>query len=108
MLKAVIFDIDGTLIDSMSLHARSWADAFARFGLSVEFENVRHHIGEGADHLIAAFVPPDMPNDKRKEIEEVRSDLFKREYLSKVRRFPKVVELFRCIRAEGCKVVLAS
>src|SRR3954467_1411065 len=44
MLKAVIFDIDGTLIDSVDLHARSWVDAFARFGVEVKFEDVRRHI----------------------------------------------------------------
>ena len=34
--------------------------------------------------------------------------MFKREYLHKVKPFPKVRELFRCIKAEGCKLVLAS
>ena len=108
MLKAVIFDIDGTLIDSVDLHARSWVDGFARFGVQVRFDDVRRHIGEGADHLIPAFVPAGMPNDKRKQIEKLRSDLFKREYLHKIKPFPKVTELFGCIKAEGCKLVLAS
>ena len=33
MLKAVIFDIDGTLIDSVDLHAQSWLETFERFGV---------------------------------------------------------------------------
>ena len=66
MLKAVIFDIDGTLIDSVDLHAQSWVDGFARFGIQVRFDDVRRHIGEGADRLIPAFVPAEMPNDKTK------------------------------------------
>jgi Haloacid dehalogenase-like hydrolase len=61
MLKAVIFDIDGTLIDSVDLHARSWVDAFARFGIEIKFEDVRPHIREGADRLIPAFAPPGTP-----------------------------------------------
>jgi phosphoglycolate phosphatase-like HAD superfamily hydrolase len=108
MLKAVIFDIDGTLIDSVDLHARSWVDAFARFGVEVKFEDVRPHIGEGADRLIPAFAPPGMPDDKRKEIEEFRSELFKRSYLDKVKPFPNVKALFERIKADGCKLVLAS
>lgn len=108
MLNAVIFDIDGTLIDSVDLHAKSWVESFARFGVKARFEDVRGHIGEGADRLIPTFVPPEMPNVKRKEIEEFRAELFKREYLAKVRPFPRVRELFQCVRAEGCKVVLGS
>jgi HAD superfamily hydrolase (TIGR01549 family) len=108
VLKAVIFDIDGTLIDSVDLHAQSWVDSFARFGVKVLFQDVRRHIGEGADRLIPAFVPPEMPEDKRKQLEEFRSQLFKRDYLDKVKPFPNVKELFGCIKAHGCKLVLAS
>src|SRR5436853_4890728 len=74
MLKAVIFDIDGTLIDSVDLHARSWVESFARFGADVRLEDVRSHIGEGADRLIPSFVPG-VPESKRKQIEEYRSAL---------------------------------
>jgi HAD superfamily hydrolase (TIGR01549 family) len=107
MLKAVIFDIDGTLIDSVDLHARSWVESFARVGAEVRLEDVRGHIGEGADRLIPSFVPG-IPESKRKQIEEYRSGLFKREYLKQVKPFPHVKELFARIRAAGCKLALAS
>ncbi|HZP23942.1 MAG TPA: HAD family hydrolase, partial [Terriglobales bacterium] len=44
MLKAVIFDIDGTLIDSVPLHARAWQEAFANFGKRISFDDVRSQI----------------------------------------------------------------
>jgi HAD superfamily hydrolase (TIGR01549 family) len=53
-------------------------------------------------------VPAEISNGLRKEIEEFRSELFKREYLCKVKPFPNVRELFAHIKARGCKVVLAS
>ncbi|HUF16903.1 MAG TPA: HAD hydrolase-like protein, partial [Thermoanaerobaculia bacterium] len=31
-LEAIIFDVDGTLVDSNDLHARAWQEAFAHFG----------------------------------------------------------------------------
>ncbi len=49
-----------------------------------------------------------MPNGVRKQIEEFRSQVFKREYLGKVKPFPKVKELFAHIKAKRCKLVLAS
>ena len=107
-MKAVIFDIDGTLIDSVDLHAESWLETFERFGVQARFADVRRHIGEGADRLIPAFVPAEMSNGVRKQIEEFRSQLFNREYLCKVKPFPKVKELFAHIKAKRCKLVLAS
>jgi HAD superfamily hydrolase (TIGR01549 family) len=107
MLKAVIFDIDGTLIDSVHLHALSWVNAFARFGVEVRLEDVRGHIGEGADRLIPSFAPG-MTEAKIKRLEDYRSALFKREYLKKVKPFPKVKDLFARIRAAGCKLALAT
>ena len=53
---AVIFDIDGTLIDSVDLHARAWVEAFAHFGYHVPFEQVRPQIGKGGDQLMPAFI----------------------------------------------------
>jgi phosphoglycolate phosphatase-like HAD superfamily hydrolase len=108
VFKATIFDIDGTLIDSVDLHAQSWVEAFSKFGIDAEFEHVRRHIGEGADRLIAAFAPPDLSDTTRKKIEDFRSDLFKREYLCKVKPFPKVPELFERIHADSVQLVLAS
>jgi HAD superfamily hydrolase (TIGR01549 family) len=108
VLRAAIFDIDGTLIDSVDLHAQSWVEAFARFGVLAKFEDVRRHIGEGADRLIPAFVPREMSEVNPRELEDFRSDLFKREYLQKVQPFPKVPELFQRIHEDGVQLVLAS
>ena len=55
MVKAVIFDIDGTLLDSVDLHAQAWQEAFRQFGHEVRFEDARAQIGKGADRLIAVF-----------------------------------------------------
>jgi beta-phosphoglucomutase-like phosphatase (HAD superfamily) len=47
MLKAVIFDMDGTLVDSVDLHAQAWVDAFKEIGHEIEFDAVRGQIGQG-------------------------------------------------------------
>jgi beta-phosphoglucomutase-like phosphatase (HAD superfamily) len=43
MPEAVIFDVDGTLVDSVDQHARSWQDAFRDFGLDLDFPAIRGH-----------------------------------------------------------------
>ena len=84
MIRAVIFDIDGTLIDSVDLHAKAWQEALRHFGHDLPYERVRHQIGKGGDQLMPALLPKDMVERRGKEIERYRSDLFKREYLSQI------------------------
>jgi hypothetical protein len=43
MLWAVIFDVDGTLIDSVDAHARAWRDMFARYSHEIPFDEIRHY-----------------------------------------------------------------
>ena len=55
MIEAVIFDIDGTLVDSVDLHASAWVEAFQQFGHQVLFEDARRQIGKGGDQLLPVF-----------------------------------------------------
>jgi HAD superfamily hydrolase (TIGR01549 family) len=105
MTKAVIFDVDGTLIDTVDLHAECWVDALKRFDVDV----VGHARADrqGGDQLLHGLLPPDMLASRGEEIQAIRSDLFKREYMPQARAFPGVRELFERIRAAGQKAVLA-
>ena len=51
-LKAVLLDIDGTLVDSNDAHAQAWVEVFERNGYSASFEQVRGLIGKGGDKVI--------------------------------------------------------
>jgi HAD superfamily hydrolase (TIGR01549 family) len=108
MLKAIIFDIDGTLVDSVDLHARAWQEAFRKFGREVAFEKVRHQIGKGGDQLMPVFLSEEELERFGAELEKYRGELFKRDYLPQVRAFPQVRELFERIRRDGTRIALAS
>jgi HAD superfamily hydrolase (TIGR01549 family) len=108
MIKAVIFDIDGTLIDSVDLHARAWQEAFRHFGRDIPYEQVRHQIGKGGDQLMPVFFSKQELEKFGKELEQYRGELFKREYLPQVRAFPKVRALFERIKQDGKRIALAS
>ncbi len=56
MLQAVIFDVDGTLIDSVDAHAHTWTETLRDFGYEVDFDDVRYQIGKGGDQLMAEFL----------------------------------------------------
>ena len=108
MIKAVIFDVDGTLIDSVDVHAKAWAWAFARHGHDVSFEDVRGQIGKGADQLMPEFMSAEQIASYGKKLEDDRQMFFKDEYYHHLTAFPMVRELFERLVADGKKIVLAS
>jgi HAD superfamily hydrolase (TIGR01549 family) len=108
LISAVIFDIDGTLIDSVDAHAQAWVGAFHRFGKDVPFDQVRSQIGKGGDQLMPVFLSDEEFALSGEELEAWRSEHVKRNFLPKLRPFPKVRELFKRILADGKQVALAS
>ncbi|MBV8834350.1 MAG: HAD family phosphatase [Acidobacteriaceae bacterium] len=108
MVDAIIFDMDGTLLDSVDLHAQAWQEAFAHFGYDFEFSRIRSQIGKGGDQLLPVFLSPEELKTKGKQISEYRSDLFKRKFLPQVKPFPGVRDLFERIAANGQKLGIAS
>ncbi len=108
MLEAVIFDLDGTLVDSNELHVEAWDRAFREFGKQFSRESLRSQIGKGSDQYLPEFLTPDEIREFGKELDKYRSALFKKEMLPRVRSFPKVRDLFLRIRASQKKIGLAS
>jgi len=108
MIQAFIFDVDGTLIDSNDFHAEAWQKAFEKYDKKVPFDKIRPHIGKGADTLLPEFLSENEIEEFGDEIADLRSEIFKDEYLSRVKPFPKVRELFQRIKADGKQIALAS
>jgi HAD superfamily hydrolase (TIGR01509 family) len=108
MPNAVIFDVDGTLIDSNDLHTQCWIETFQHFGLSFTFQEVRDQIGKGGDQLLPTLLSEELFQQQGEAISTFRNELFKSKFLSQVRPFPSVKQLFERIRADGATIVLAS
>jgi beta-phosphoglucomutase-like phosphatase (HAD superfamily) len=105
--RAVLFDVDGTLVDTNALHAVAWREAFRHFGHEVPLETIRTQIGKGGDNLIPTLLPG-LPEAARAEIDAWRGDLFKRDYLPSAVPFPAVRALFERLTQDEIRIVLAS
>ena len=106
--KAVLFDVDGTLVNSNDAHAQAWVEAFAAFGITVDLTRVRRSIGMGGDKLMpeVAGIEEDSPVGAR--ISKRRGEIFKANYLPYLRPFPGAAELVAAIKARGLTAVAAS
>ena len=102
MPATVLFDIDGTLVDTNYLHAVAWRRAFLETGHDVPTAWVHHRVGMGAPQLLEELIGADDEQVKdawRRHFDELKGE---------VRAFPGAADLLRAVAAAGARVVLAS
>jgi len=108
LLKGVIFDVDGTLVDSNDAHAQSWVDTFREAGYDVPFEKVRPLIGMGSDKLLPDTIGVSRDSDEGKKLLERRGKIFRSNYLPHLRALPGARELVLRVKREGLKAIVAT
>jgi HAD superfamily hydrolase (TIGR01549 family) len=105
---AVLFDVDGTLVDSNDAHARAWVAAFAEHDVSVEFAEVRRLIGKGGDKLLPEVSGVDPASASGKAVAERRSRIFAEQFLPALKPFADAGRLVATLKDQGYTVVAAS
>ena len=108
MIKAIIFDIDGTLVDSVKYHAEAWVKAFKEYGYDFSQETLSQQIGKGSEYIVGELLSSDEAEKLHSDIAQYRKEYYQNNLLEKIQPFPKVKELFETIKADGIKIVLAS
>lgn len=107
-VRGVIFDVDGTLVDSNDEHARAWVEALAEFGYDARFDEARRLIGMGGDKILPALAGVEKESPEGARIAERRAELFTERYLPGLKAFPGAKDLLARIADLGIRIVVAS
>jgi len=107
--RAVLFDVDGTLVDSNDGHAHAWVESLAEHGHRISFEQVRPLIGMGGDRVLPILVPGlEESTPEGQAIAKTRMRIFKERYLPQVQPTRGARALLEAVRARGARVVMAT
>lgn len=104
--RAVLFDVDGTLVDSNYLHIHSWQRAFAEVGIDVETWRIHRSIGMDGSTLVRSL-SDDAPDETQKLLKDLHSQFYA-EMAPLLRPLPGARTLLQRVAALGLKVVLAT
>lgn len=107
-IKGVIFDVDGTLVDSNDAHAHAWVQAMAEHGYTVAFERVRPLIGMGGDKVLPTLLGISKDSAEGKAISQRRQVIFKEQYLPHLKAFPHAYDLLKRMHEQGLKLLIAT
>jgi HAD superfamily hydrolase (TIGR01549 family) len=106
-IKAILFDIDGTLVDTNDMHVLAWEEAFAGVGASFDRQVIHDQIGKGTDMLVPTLLP-DADAEKQEKLGDTHGAIFKAKYLETARPFVRAHDLLAHAHSLGQQVVLAS
>jgi HAD superfamily hydrolase (TIGR01509 family) len=107
-VRAVLLDVDGTLLDSNDAHAAAWVDVGKEFGYEIDFARVRWLIGMGGDRVLPQLTGLTETTDDGERILQRRGELFRARYLPGVRTFAGARELLARLRGDGRRLVVAT
>jgi HAD superfamily hydrolase (TIGR01509 family) len=108
-LRAVLLDVDGTLVDSNESHARAWADVLRNHGWAdITWQQILPLIGMGGDKLLPEITGIEIESPRGKALARERIEHFLIYYAPSIAPFPKVRELFEALHAHGLMRVIAT
>jgi len=105
--RAVLLDVDGTLVDTTFVHALCWQEAFRVYGHTVPSTQLHRAIGMGSERVLDHILGKDRDRSDDDKITEAHKVLY-RQHWDRVALLPGAVDLLRACKKAGCTVVLAS
>ena len=91
-LQAILWDLDGVLVDSTDIHFQSWLMALEGYGISLSRDTFIHYFGQSPDDVTAGILGPNLDPDIRAEIRCRKNTFFDRLVPQVARPMPGAIE----------------
>jgi HAD superfamily hydrolase (TIGR01509 family) len=108
LFRGILFDIDGTLVDSNVAHAKAWSAALREHGFDIPTEDVLPLIGMGGDKLLKQLTGLSEETPEGKAISDRSSEVFDDCFLTGLRALPGARDLIVELKKRGLKIGAAT
>jgi beta-phosphoglucomutase len=107
--RAVLWDLDGTLVDSRDHHWHAWRDTMRAEGVVITYEQFLESFGQKNDRILAAWVGADAPADRVQRIGDAKEALYRDlAHREGVTLLPGALDWVRRLHSEGWAQAIAS
>jgi phosphoglycolate phosphatase-like HAD superfamily hydrolase len=104
----VIFDVEGTLVDSAAPTLRCWRETLQSFGFEFSLATLQRHLGRDPHDMLHALLPGRHVHHAVSRVMEAQGRRYREKYLPHVVAFPEVRRLFECLKQEGRLIALVT
>lgn len=105
--RTLLFDVDGTLIDSNGAHAEAWTTALQEHGVDVQIDQIRPLIGMGGDKILPAIAHVSEDSERGRSMTRRKKDIFN-SFLPSLQPTPGTRSLVEYLRGRGVDLVIAT
>jgi HAD superfamily hydrolase (TIGR01509 family) len=106
--KAVLWDMDGTIVDSSCYHRQAWRDTFQRQGIEFTDEAYQFTLGRRNDEIIRRYFSPGLSQQEVDLIAGQKEEYFRKYIKGNIRPFPFVSEMIKSLAAAEFRLAVVS
>jgi beta-phosphoglucomutase len=106
MIKAVVLDFDGTIVNTVGLLSEAWARAAGLMGIRVDPKDVEEYVGLAGLEISLKIAEGD--EAKAAELRRLKDEIYESEYVSRMRLFEDVESSLRILKENDLKIAVAS
>ena len=107
-LRAVLWDLDGTLVDSAELHWLSWRDTLAAEGHTITYQQFLDTFGQKNDRILPGWLGEETSLERIREVGDAKEAAYRRLVGPRLTPLPGAAEWLRTLHAAGWKQAIAS
>ncbi len=107
MLKALLFDLDGTLADTNSVHRLTWVETLEPYGYDVTWDFYRDRISGRLTPEIVADLFPDLSPEEVQAMADAKEANF-RERAGELEPLPGLLNFISKARGKGMRIALVT
>jgi beta-phosphoglucomutase family hydrolase len=107
-LQAVLWDMDGVIVDTGPYHLMGWHEVFGRRGLKYSDDDFRRNFGKRNDDIVRIVAGGSISAEEANLIATEKEVVFRQKAAGNLKPFPGALELINSLKERGIKIALAS
>ena len=108
MIKGIIFDMDGTMVDNMMIHHRAWQRKLASLGLEMTIEEVKESIHGINEEIILRLFGDRFNEEEREQIAWEKEAEYRNIFLPELKLIDGLTEFLEAIKAAGIPMAIGT